>query len=156
MASIESIADIPANGGDREEMRVARQRLEALLVPQEKGRGADTKVPASMNDEDLVNALAQYLERDRIEVHVEVRRRARHERVRQNQAAKHADARREGARALEGATERVGVVPGEAEDDLDGRLREEVRGRRDCQYTWAPWYSPKASRSTSQISPTVA
>jgi hypothetical protein len=67
LARVEGIADIPADGGDREEMRVARQRLEALLVPREKGRGADTRVPASMNDEDLVNALAQYLEFEPVE-----------------------------------------------------------------------------------------
>ena len=32
-----------------------------------KGRGSDTKVPASMADEDLVNALAQYLEFEPVE-----------------------------------------------------------------------------------------
>ena len=52
---------------DREQMRVARRRLEALLVPQPKGRGADPKVPPSMGDEDLVNALAQYLELEPVE-----------------------------------------------------------------------------------------
>jgi uncharacterized protein len=52
---------------DREEMRAARRRLEALLVPQPKGRGADPKVPPSMGDEDLVNALAQYLELEPVE-----------------------------------------------------------------------------------------
>ena len=52
---------------DREEMRAARRRLEALLVPQPKGRGTDPKVPPSMGDEDLVNALAQYLELEPVE-----------------------------------------------------------------------------------------
>jgi uncharacterized protein len=52
---------------DREQMRIARRRLEALLVPQPKGRGADPKVPPSMGDEDLVNALAQYLELEPVE-----------------------------------------------------------------------------------------
>jgi uncharacterized protein len=52
---------------DRDEMRSARRRLEALLVPQPKGRGADPKVPPSMGDEDLVNALAQYLELEPVE-----------------------------------------------------------------------------------------
>jgi hypothetical protein len=52
---------------DREQMRTARRRLEALLVPQPKGRGADPKVPPSMGDEDLVNALAQYLELEPVE-----------------------------------------------------------------------------------------
>jgi Lon protease-like protein len=36
-------------------------------VPQPEGRGADTKVPPSMPDEDLVNALAQYLELEPVE-----------------------------------------------------------------------------------------
>jgi Lon protease-like protein len=67
LGRVERIAEVPANGDEREEMRVARQRLEALLVPRQKGRGADTRVPASMNDEDLVNALAQYLELEPVE-----------------------------------------------------------------------------------------
>ncbi len=41
--------------------------VETLLVPQPEGRQADAKVPPSMPDEDLVNALAQYLELDPIE-----------------------------------------------------------------------------------------
>ncbi|HXW04601.1 MAG TPA: LON peptidase substrate-binding domain-containing protein [Vicinamibacterales bacterium] len=52
---------------DRTEMRMARRRLEALLVPQPEGRGADPKVPPTMPDEDLVNALAQYLELEPVE-----------------------------------------------------------------------------------------
>jgi uncharacterized protein len=54
-------------GEDRDEMRAARRRLEALLVPQPEGRGADPKLPSSMPDEDLVNALAQYLELEPVE-----------------------------------------------------------------------------------------
>jgi Lon protease-like protein len=53
--------------GDRDEMRAQRRRLEALLVPQAEGRGTDAKVPPSMADEDLVNALAQYLELEPVE-----------------------------------------------------------------------------------------
>ena len=67
LARVDGIEDVPANGDDRDEMRVARRRLEALLVPQPKGRGSDTRVPASMADEDLVNALAQYLELEPVE-----------------------------------------------------------------------------------------
>ena len=52
---------------ERTEIREERRRLEALLVPQPDGRGADTKVPPSMPDEDLVNALAQYLELEPVE-----------------------------------------------------------------------------------------
>jgi uncharacterized protein len=52
---------------DREIVRGERRRLEALLVPQPEGRGADPKMPASMSDEDLVNALAQYLDLEPVE-----------------------------------------------------------------------------------------
>ena len=51
----------------REEMRSERRRLEMLLVPQPEGQPRDHKVPSSMADEDLVNALAQYLEFDPVE-----------------------------------------------------------------------------------------
>jgi uncharacterized protein len=52
---------------DRATMRTERRRLEALLVPQPAGRGVDPKVPPSMPDEELVNALAQYLELEPVE-----------------------------------------------------------------------------------------
>jgi Lon protease-like protein len=67
LASVESIEERPANGVDRDEMRLARRRLEALLVPHPGGRAAEPRVPASMADEDLVNALAQYLELEPVE-----------------------------------------------------------------------------------------
>jgi Lon protease-like protein len=67
LARVDSVNEQPVNGDDKDEMRLARRRLEALLVPQPKGRGSDTKVPASMADEDLVNALAQYLELEPVE-----------------------------------------------------------------------------------------
>jgi uncharacterized protein len=67
LARVESIEELAANGADRDEMRLARRRLETLLVPQPRGRGAEPKVPASMADEDLVNALAQYLELEPVE-----------------------------------------------------------------------------------------
>jgi Lon protease-like protein len=52
---------------DRDDVRAARHRLEALLVPQAQGRGAETKVAAAMADEDVVNALAQYMELEPLE-----------------------------------------------------------------------------------------
>jgi hypothetical protein len=55
------------NDEERASMRNERRRLEALLVPQPEGRGCDAKVPPSMPDEDLVNALAQYLELEPVE-----------------------------------------------------------------------------------------
>ena len=57
----------PVTDEDREGVRAQRRRLESLLVPQAEGRGSDTKVPPSMSDEDLVNALAQYLELEPVE-----------------------------------------------------------------------------------------
>jgi uncharacterized protein len=65
-AAIETISE-PSYERDREELRGARKRLEALLVPQPSGRGVDTKMPPSMPDEDLVNALAQYLDLEPLE-----------------------------------------------------------------------------------------
>jgi uncharacterized protein len=56
----------PSADAFREEMRENRRRLESLLVPQPEG-GGDPKVPTSMPDEDLVNALAQYLEFEPVE-----------------------------------------------------------------------------------------
>ncbi len=50
----------------RVEMRGERRRLEALLVPHAEGT-PDAKVPSSMPDEDLVNALAQYLQLEPVE-----------------------------------------------------------------------------------------
>jgi Lon protease-like protein len=55
------------SGVDRDVMRAERRRLESLLVPQPQGRGADPKVPPSMPDEELVNALAQYLDLEVVE-----------------------------------------------------------------------------------------
>jgi hypothetical protein len=66
---IARVDGIPESNGsdDRETMQVARCRLEALLVPQPSGGGADPKLPRTMSDEDLVNALAQYLELEPVE-----------------------------------------------------------------------------------------
>jgi uncharacterized protein len=59
---MEDLSDLERAG-----IRAERRRLEALLVPQPEGRGSDPKVPPSMADEDLVNALAQYLELEPVE-----------------------------------------------------------------------------------------
>jgi uncharacterized protein len=56
----------PSAESVRSEMRGERRRLEALLMPQPEGQ-PDPKVHSSMPDEDLVNALAQYLEFDPVE-----------------------------------------------------------------------------------------
>jgi len=66
---IANVVPVPEPSAEsvREEMRGERQRLEALLVPQPEGPQREHKVPSSMADEDLVNALAQYLEFDPVE-----------------------------------------------------------------------------------------
>ena len=66
MASVEPVPDPGIDAAARNEMRGERKRLELLLVPQPEGTG-DPKVPSSMPDEDLVNALAQYLEFEAVE-----------------------------------------------------------------------------------------
>jgi len=65
LATVDALPEPPA-AAFRAEMRENRRRLESLLVPQPEGTG-DPKVPTSMPDEDLVNALAQYLEFDAVE-----------------------------------------------------------------------------------------
>ena len=66
VAEIESLMEEPTEA-ERSIIRAERRRLETLLVPQPSGRGVDPKVPPSMADEDLVNALAQYLDLEPIE-----------------------------------------------------------------------------------------
>ena len=57
----------PVSEHDRAIMRAERRRLETILVPQPEGRGVDPKMPPSMPDEELVNALAQYLDLEVVE-----------------------------------------------------------------------------------------
>jgi Lon protease-like protein len=66
IATVIPVPEPPAESV-RQEMRGQRRRLETLLVPQPEGQPPDPKVPSSMPDEDLVNALAQYLEFDPVE-----------------------------------------------------------------------------------------
>ncbi len=66
LAEVETLLEtVPER--DREIMRAERRRLEAILVPQPEGRGVDPKMPPSMPDEELVNALAQYLDLEVVE-----------------------------------------------------------------------------------------
>ena len=66
VAQIEAIDEELALA-DREEIRTARRRLEALLDPRTEGREPDARIPSAMSDEDLVNALAQYMELEPLE-----------------------------------------------------------------------------------------
>jgi Lon protease-like protein len=62
---IDDAADTAA--ADRSELATARRRLEAMLVPQPSGTGVEPKLPPSMSDEDLINALSQYMELEPLE-----------------------------------------------------------------------------------------
>lgn len=65
LAHVEPVPEPPTDTF-RDAMRLHRRRLEALLVPQPEGQ-QETRMPTSMPDEDLVNALAQYLEFEPVE-----------------------------------------------------------------------------------------
>ena len=54
-------------GEDRDAVRKHRTRLEALLAAAIERSGADPKFPPAVPDEDLVNALAQYLQLEPLE-----------------------------------------------------------------------------------------
>ncbi len=54
------------DAGERDELTSQRQRLETLLAPL-MGGGLERSLPPAMPDEDLVNALAQYLEFEPLE-----------------------------------------------------------------------------------------
>jgi Lon protease-like protein len=60
IAQVEPIPEIVAEG-DRMRLRENRQRLETLLAAAIERGGKDPKFPPAVADEDLVNALAQYL-----------------------------------------------------------------------------------------------
>jgi uncharacterized protein len=68
-ALVEALPDPPLGGGDRAAVRSVRSRLEQMLA---RGAGAgqpagEAKMSSAMSDEDLVNALAQYLDFDPLE-----------------------------------------------------------------------------------------
>ena len=66
VAAVDPILERVADS-DRAIIAAERRRLETLLVPQPSGRGVDPKMPPSMPDEELVNALAQYLDLEMVE-----------------------------------------------------------------------------------------
>jgi Lon protease-like protein len=65
-AVIEPLREQPLDAADRAEVLRQRSRLESMLVPSQSSAG-DPRMPASMSDEDLVNALAQYLDLEPLE-----------------------------------------------------------------------------------------
>jgi Lon protease-like protein len=66
LAHVEPIREA-ADEQQRQELRRQRQRLEALLAAAVERSGSEPRFPPAVPDEDLVNALAQYLELDPIE-----------------------------------------------------------------------------------------
>ena len=66
-AYVESLADAPMTGDDRALVRRLRAKLETTLAGSREGRGTDPKIPSAMGDEDLINALAQYLDLEPLE-----------------------------------------------------------------------------------------
>ena len=70
---VEAVPERRLDSEGREAIRTCRARLEHLLAPAlthpsaERGKTIDPKVTAAMSDEDLINALAQYLSFDPLE-----------------------------------------------------------------------------------------
>jgi Lon protease-like protein len=80
LASVEPVAERPLAAEDRKALRRQRSKLEALMAPaverqigasgvveSEPRAGGDPMIPSGMADEDLVNALAQYLDLEPVE-----------------------------------------------------------------------------------------
>ena len=66
-AVVEAIGEPGTVGDDRAIIRQQRSKLESMLAPTVERAGADPRIPAAMNDEDLVHALAQYLDLEPLE-----------------------------------------------------------------------------------------
>jgi Lon protease-like protein len=63
-AAVEPLRDRDLGADDRAAVRRHRAKLEALVAPAVE---AEPKIPSAMSDEDLVNALAQYLDLEPLE-----------------------------------------------------------------------------------------
>jgi Lon protease-like protein len=66
-AMVERLADGGLDANDRIVIRRLRAKLEALLAPAVAKAGADVINASAMGDEDLINALAQYLDLEPLE-----------------------------------------------------------------------------------------
>jgi len=66
-AAIEPLTEFGLSVDDRADIRRLRAKLETLLAPAAEKAGADIKIPSAMSDDDLVNALAQYLDLEPLE-----------------------------------------------------------------------------------------
>ena len=65
-AVVEPLRDHALETADRSVIRSQRSKLESILGPSHSATG-DPRMPVSMSDEDLVNALAQYLDLEPLE-----------------------------------------------------------------------------------------
>jgi len=66
-AIVEPIAELALGADDRRAIRTCRSKLEAMLTPTVEKGSSDPRMPAAMSDEDLINALAQYLDLEPLE-----------------------------------------------------------------------------------------
>ncbi|HEY7290773.1 MAG TPA: LON peptidase substrate-binding domain-containing protein [Vicinamibacterales bacterium] len=66
-AVTESVLECPLDGAARSEIQRHRVKLESMLAPTGEKAGAESKMPTAMSDEDLINALAQYLDLEPLE-----------------------------------------------------------------------------------------
>jgi uncharacterized protein len=66
-AVVEPVRESQLTAGERLEIRRCRAKLETILAPAVEKAGTDSRMPAAMSDEDLVNALAQYLDLEPLE-----------------------------------------------------------------------------------------
>ena len=66
-AVVEPLVECTLASDDRAAIRHQRSKLETMLKPAVERAGADLRIPPAMNDEDLVNALAQYLDLEPLE-----------------------------------------------------------------------------------------
>ena len=65
-AVVEPLREQALDAADRTDILRQRSKLESMLRPSQSSAG-DPRMPASMSDEDLVNALAQYLDFEPLE-----------------------------------------------------------------------------------------
>jgi Lon protease-like protein len=66
-AAIEPLPEQRLSADDRAAIRNQRSKLESMLSPAVERTGGDYRTPSAMSDEDLVNALAQYLDLEALE-----------------------------------------------------------------------------------------
>src|SRR5262245_59267664 len=67
VAVIDSLPAPNPSDDDRVLIRATRTKLETMLASSTDSRGLDSRIPSAMSDEDLINALSQYLGLEAIE-----------------------------------------------------------------------------------------